>query len=50
MEFMKVKVYFGEIVQRYAPHNAVTSTANIEKIIEREGFRTTTHQDLFLIM
>ena len=30
---------------RYAPHNAVTSTANIEKIIEREGFRTTTHQD-----
>ena len=30
---------------RYAPHNAVTSTANIEKIIEREGFRTTTHQE-----
>lgn len=30
---------------RYAPHNAVTSTANIEKIIEIEGFRTTTHQE-----
>ena len=30
---------------RYAPHNAVTSTANIEKIIEREDFRTTTTKD-----
>lgn len=29
---------------RYAPHNAVTSTKNIQTIIEREGFRTTSNK------
>ncbi|MCI9177643.1 MAG: DUF3048 domain-containing protein [Clostridia bacterium] len=29
---------------RYAPHNAVTSTQKIKKIIERENFRTTTNK------
>lgn len=27
---------------RYAPHNALTSTANLKTIFEREGFKTTT--------
>ena len=29
---------------RYAPHNAVTNTKNIQAIIEREGFRTTSNK------
>lgn len=29
---------------RYAPHNAVTNTKNIQAIIEREGFKTTSNK------
>lgn len=29
---------------RYAPHNAVTSTANLKTIFKREGFKTTTNK------
>lgn len=30
---------------KYAPHNAVTSTENLETIFEREGFRTTRNNE-----
>lgn len=30
---------------RYAPHNAVTSTANVLKIAEKKGYRTTTSNE-----
>lgn len=33
---------FWRVKDRYAPHNAVTSTEKIKKIIQREDFRTTT--------
>ena len=36
---------FWRVSDKYAPHNAVTSTENIVKIAEREGYRTTTSQD-----
>ena len=36
---------FWRVSDKYAPHNAVTSTENIMKIAEREGYRTTTSQD-----
>lgn len=36
---------FWRVSDKYAPHNAVTSTKNIMKIAERKGFRTTTDQD-----
>lgn len=32
---------FWRVNDRYAPHNAVTSTKNLNTIIKREGFRTT---------
>ena len=32
---------FWRVSSRYAPHNAVTSTARLEAIIDREGYRTT---------
>ena len=36
---------FWRVSDKYAPHNAVTSTENIMKIAEREGYRTTTSQE-----
>ena len=34
---------FWRVSDKYAPHNAVTSTENIMKIANREGYRTTTN-------
>ena len=39
---------FWRVSDKYAPHNAVTSTENILKIADREGYRTTTDQDTVL--
>ena len=39
---------FWRVSDKYAPHNAVTSTKNILSIAEREGYRTTTNQDTVL--
>ena len=36
---------FWRVSDKYAPHNAVTSTKNIMKIAEREEYRTTTNQE-----
>lgn len=36
---------FWRVSDKYAPHNAVTSTDNIMKIAEREEYRTTTNQE-----
>ena len=36
---------FWRVTDKYAPHNAVTSTENIMKIADREGYRTTTSKD-----
>ena len=39
---------FWRVQDKYAPHNAVTSTKNIMKIAEREDYRTTTTADTVL--
>ena len=39
---------FWRVTDKYAPHNAVTSTKNILKIAEREEYRTTTNKDTVL--
>ena len=39
---------FWRVSDKYAPHNAVTSTKNILSIAEREEYRTTTDQDTVL--
>ena len=39
---------FWRVSDKYAPHNAVTSTDNILSIADREGYRTTTSQDTIL--
>lgn len=36
---------FWRVSDKYAPHNAVSSTKNIMEIAKREGYRTTTDQD-----
>ena len=36
---------FWRVSERYAPHNAVTSTEKILSIAERKGYRTTTEQE-----
>lgn len=36
---------FWRVSDKYAPHNAVTSTENIMKIANREGYRTTTNKE-----
>lgn len=36
---------FWRVSDKYAPHNAVTSTKNIQTIIDREGFRTTSGKE-----
>ena len=36
---------FWRVDDKYAPHNAVTSTKNIMEIARREGYRTTTNSD-----
>ena len=36
---------FWRVSDKYAPHNAVTSTENIMSIANREGYRTTTSQE-----
>ena len=36
---------FWRVTDKYAPHNAVTSTENIMKIANREGYRTTTNKE-----
>ncbi len=40
--------YFWRDSSRYAPHNAVTSSEQIQKIIEREDYRTTTNKGTVL--
>lgn len=35
---------FWRVTSRYAPHNAVTSTEKLQKIIKRENFRTTSNK------
>ena len=37
--------YFWRVSEKYAPHNAVTNTANILNIAKRKGYRTTTSKD-----
>ena len=39
---------FWRDTTRYAPHNAVISTANLEKVIESEGIRRTTTKETVL--
>ena len=39
---------FWRVSDKYAPHNAVTSTEKIMSIAEREGYRTTTDKDTVL--
>ena len=39
---------FWRVSDKYAPHNAVTSTKNILNIAERKGYRTETKQDTVL--
>ncbi len=39
---------FWRVQDKYAPHNAVTSTKNIMKIAKREDYRTTTTTDTVL--
>ena len=36
---------FWRVTDKYAPHNAVTSTKNIMEIARREGYRTTTNSN-----
>ena len=36
---------FWRVQDKYAPHNAVTSTENIRKIADRKGYRVDTNQD-----
>ena len=36
---------FWRVSDKYAPHNAVTSTENIMSIADRKGYRTTTSQE-----
>lgn len=39
---------FWRVSDKYAPHNAVTSTENIMKIAEREGYKTKTDKETVL--
>ena len=39
---------FWRVSDKYAPHNAVTSTNNILKIAQREGYETKTNQETVL--